>query len=160
MERFTCEGRIVPIKYCVGDDGHWKPEYQRRDSSGMPIPDKSMSMSAPKIAAKVGGKGPQKPVDVEDASKTATQNAYVPNYMRQFDCPFPGCKRKSLSKNGLAAHYGLVHGVVGAPKLDWSTITSYQIDPSKTEAPKRNPYADDPRLVLYKCPFPGCDKDG
>ena len=131
-----------------------------------------------KTTAKVGDKGPPKPLDVEDTTKTdATEDADAPNLQR-FDCPFPGCSRKCLMKKGLAAHYGMMHGNLGAPKLDWKTITSYEIDPPPPKpkvprpsfnqldtdtcrsAPKRKPPSEDSHLIRYKCPFPGCEKRG
>ena len=70
VERFTCDGRIIPIKHCVNADGHWKPEYQRRNSS---------SMSASKTAARVAR--------VENKPPKAKESRV------RYKCPFPGCQK-------------------------------------------------------------------
>ena len=133
------------------------------------IKDRASASEAPKSRAKVGSEGTP-----NDTTKTdAVHDADVPNLQR-FDCPFPGCNKKCLAKKGLAAHYGMMH--IGAPKLDWKTITSYEIDPPKPKiphpssnllgtdtcrsAPKRKPPPEDSHLIRYKCPFPGCEKKG
>jgi len=29
-----------------------------------------------------------------------------------YECPFPGCPKTNLTRNGIAAHYGMKHGYV------------------------------------------------
>ncbi|EJK64244.1 hypothetical protein THAOC_15041 [Thalassiosira oceanica] len=87
VERFTCDGRITPIKYCVNADGHWKPEYQRRKSNYTSAP-KPM----PKATSKVEDKCPPKPYEINQASKPPKGSRVI-----RCKCPFPGCQKDGNS---------------------------------------------------------------
>jgi len=116
VERFTCDGRITPIKYCVNADGHWKPEYQRRKSNYTSAP-KPM----PKATSKVEDKCPPKPYEINQASKPPKGSRVI-----RCKCPFPGCQKDGLTKYGLSAHHGIVHGK--GVKIDWEAIEWYYVE--------------------------------
>ena len=40
----------------------------------------------------------------------------------RYDCPFPGCTKTNLTKMGLGAHHGMIHG----GRIDWSKVKRTQ----------------------------------
>jgi len=84
--------------------------------------------------AKSSGKEASCASEPEPPSKRTKRVAMtiVPNSSRddpavRYDCPFPGCGKTNLSKMGLSAHHGMMHG-----KVDWSKVRRSQVDHGTT----------------------------
>ena len=110
--------------------------YDVGDKSGI-LP-KPLSITPPSIAegvetelldANVPGKGSVSAQGIEDEAEKCERALQVMSQSSiRYDCP--KCDRQGLKRKGLEAHYGMKHG----GKVDWPTVTSYEVDENTSVA--------------------------